>query len=82
MRCDATPAICQFQTANLPKYWENTLGRTVVLWEDFNIDHPKDTGGVKIPEDAIKLLEDIDLGEPGPNESYTIVKIEDSPDIV
>lgn len=77
---EATPAICQFQTANLPKYWGNSIGHTVVLWKDFDIDNPVDTAGVKIPKDAIKLLEYLDLGEPGANESYTLVKVEENPD--
>lgn len=77
---EATPAICQFQTANLPKYWGNSIGHTVVLWKDFDIDNPVDTAGVKIPKDAIKLLEDLDLGEPCANESYTLVKVEENPD--
>lgn len=76
---DSTPAICQFQSEKLPKYWENTIGETVILWEDFDIDNPEDTGGCEIPEDAIKLLADLDLGEPGPNESYTLVKVEENP---
>lgn len=76
---DATPAICQFQTDNLPKYWKNSIGHTVVLWDDFDIDSPEDTRGVKIPKDAIDLLIEIDLGEPGPNESYTLVKVDENP---
>lgn len=76
---DATPAICQFQTANLPKYWEKSIGHTIVLWDDFDIDDPRDTAGTAIPNDAIELLKEIDLGEPGPNESYTLVKVDGDP---
>ena len=79
---EATPAICQFQSDNLPKYWENSIGHTVVLWDDFDIENPEDTCGVKIPKNAIKLLEYLDLGEPCANESYTLVKVEENPDSI
>ena len=76
---DAVPAICQFQTNTLPKYWENSIGHTVCLWEDFDIDRPIDTTGTKLTKGAINLLIELDLGEPGPNESYTLVKVDDAP---
>jgi hypothetical protein len=71
----AEASLFPFKTKKLPKYFEDNLNHTIVLWEDFDLDNPKDSTGEKIPKNAIDFLTKLGIEELSPNEAFKIEEI-------
>jgi hypothetical protein len=75
----ANPSIYFFKkdTKDIPVYLRDRIGQSIVTWDDFDIDDPRDTTGWKISKTAIKFLASIGIHTLEANESITIMEVPD-----